>query len=85
MITTGPALRDVDDAGERLQRLLDRAVRLNAPGKHPVTLIGHSGASGSWLFECPELDLLVTGTLDEVGAHARPFRLIPRVLHAVVA
>jgi D-alanyl-D-alanine carboxypeptidase len=59
--------------------------RLNAPGKHPVTLFGHSGASGSWLFECPELDLLVTGTVDEVGAHARPFRLIPRVLHAVVA
>lgn len=58
--------------------------RLNAPGFRPVTLVGHSGATGSWLFYCPELDLRTTGTVDEMRARAFPFRFIPRVLRAIV-
>lgn len=58
--------------------------RLNAPGFRPLNLIGHSGATGSWLFYCPELDLLTTGTVDEVKARAFPFRFIPKLLRAVV-
>ncbi len=58
--------------------------RLNAPGRRPVTLVGHSGATGSWLFYCPELDLRTTGTVDEVKAAAYPYRLIPRMMRAVV-
>ncbi|MGF1597111.1 MAG: serine hydrolase domain-containing protein [Acidimicrobiales bacterium] len=57
--------------------------RLNAPGRRPLNLIGHSGATGSWLFYCPELDLLTTGTVDEVNARAFPFRFIPKLLRAV--
>lgn len=59
--------------------------RLNAPGFRPLSLIGHSGASGSWLFYCPEMDLLTTGTVDEVKARAFPFRFIPKLLRAVVS
>lgn len=59
--------------------------RLYAPGRRPLTLLGHTGASGSWLFYCPELDLLTTGTVDEMKARAFPFRFIPRLLRAVVS
>lgn len=62
-----------------------RIGRLNAPGRRPLTLIGHTGATGSWLFYCPELDLLTTGTVDEVKARAFPFRFIPRMLRAMVS
>ncbi len=57
--------------------------RLNAPGFLPVTLVGHTGASGSWLFHCPELDLFTTGTVDEVKARAFPFRFVPKVLRTI--
>jgi D-alanyl-D-alanine carboxypeptidase len=57
--------------------------RLNAPGRRPVTLVGHSGSTGSWLFHCPELDLYLTGTVDEVRAGAQPYRFLPKVLRAV--
>ncbi len=59
--------------------------RFNAPGRRPLTLIGHTGATGSWLFHCPELDLLTTGTVDEVKARAFPFRFIPKLLRAIVS
>lgn len=57
--------------------------RFNAPGRKPVTNVGHSGATGSWLFHCPELDVRTTGTVDEMKARALPFRFIPKVLKAV--
>jgi D-alanyl-D-alanine carboxypeptidase len=57
--------------------------RLNAPGRRPVTLVGHTGATGSWLFHCSELGVRVTGTVDEVTARAFPFRFMPKVLRAV--
>lgn len=57
---------------------------LNAPGRRAVHLVGHSGSTGSWLFHCPELDVLTAGTVDEMTARAFPFRFIPRVLRAVV-
>jgi D-alanyl-D-alanine carboxypeptidase len=59
--------------------------RLFGPGRQAVTLIGHSGATGSWLFHCPELDVLLTGTVDEINARALPFRFLPKVLRAVHA
>jgi D-alanyl-D-alanine carboxypeptidase len=57
--------------------------RLNAPGRRPLNLVGHTGATGSWLFYCPELGLFTTGTVDEVGARAFPFRFIPKLLRAI--
>lgn len=59
--------------------------RLNAPGRQPLNLIGHAGATGSWLFYCPELDLSTTGTVDEVKARAFPFRFMPKLLRAIVS
>lgn len=59
-----------------------RIGRLVAPGTRPVTLIGHAGATGSWLFHCPELDVIMSGTVDEVDARRIPFRFMARVLRA---
>jgi D-alanyl-D-alanine carboxypeptidase len=56
--------------------------RLNAPGRHPVTLVGHSGATGTWLFHCPELDLHLTGTVDQAKGQRAPFSLMVRMLRA---
>jgi D-alanyl-D-alanine carboxypeptidase len=53
-----------------------------APGRGPAHLIGHTGATGSWLFHCPELDLTLTGTVDEVNARSLPFRLLIRAVRA---
>jgi D-alanyl-D-alanine carboxypeptidase len=53
------------------------------PGRRAVSLVGHSGSTGSWLFHCPELDLLITGTVDETSARAVPFRFLPKVLRVL--
>jgi hypothetical protein len=31
-------------------------------------VIGHTGSTGSWLFQCPQLDLLLSGTVDQATA-----------------
>ena len=46
-------------------------------------IVGHTGITGSWLFHCPKLDLLLAGTVDQTEAGAVPFRLVPRMLHAL--
>ncbi len=56
--------------------------RLNAPGRRPVTLVGHAGVTGTWLFHCPELDLHLAGTLDQGKGQRRPFALMVRLLRA---
>ena len=60
-----------------------RVARFFAPGRRPVTLVGHSGSTGSWLFHCPELDVLLAGTVDQATAGPVPFRLQPKILRAV--
>ncbi len=51
---------------------------------YPVpALIGHTGSTGSWLFHCPERDLLLAGTVDQGSAGPVPFRFLPKVLRAV--
>ncbi|HEX6262436.1 MAG TPA: serine hydrolase domain-containing protein [Actinomycetota bacterium] len=60
-----------------------RVPKLFGPGRRAVTLVGHSGTTGSWLLHCPELDLVLTGTVDEASARAVPFRFLPRVLKAL--
>lgn len=56
--------------------------RLIAPGRRPATLVGHAGATGTWLFHCPELDLHLSGSIDQTTFSARsaPFRIMARVL-----
>ncbi|MDP9847907.1 serine hydrolase domain-containing protein [Streptosporangium lutulentum] len=54
--------------------------RLMSSGRRPVTLIGHSGVTGTWLFHCPELDLHLVGTVDQTRGQAVPFRFMTRCL-----
>jgi D-alanyl-D-alanine carboxypeptidase len=60
-----------------------RIGRLFVPGPRAATFVGHSGATGSWLFHCPEFDLVTTGTVDHTSARSTPFRFFPRVLRAI--
>jgi D-alanyl-D-alanine carboxypeptidase len=59
-----------------------RVNRLAGPGHRPVTLVGHAGVTGSWLFHCPELDVHLAGTVDQSRGRATPFRLMAQVLRA---
>jgi len=57
--------------------------RLFTPFKPVPAVIGHTGVSGSWLFYCPELDLYLCGTVDQITAAALPFRFVPKLLRVV--
>ena len=54
-----------------------------APGRARPTLLGHTGASGSWLFHCPEHDVYLAGTVDQTTAAAVPYRISPRLVGIV--
>lgn len=73
-------LRNVPVLGYGLGTMFFRVGRLTAPRRRPVTLIGHSGATGTWLFHCPELDLHLVGTADQTKGQALPFRFMMRCL-----
>jgi hypothetical protein len=45
---------------------------------HPV--VRNRGASGSWLFWCPEHDLYLAGPIDQTTAAGVPYRLLPKVV-----
>ena len=60
-----------------------RINRLVAPGFRPVTLIGHAGVTGTWLFTCPELDLHLVGAVDQAGGQRMPFRIMLQMLRTV--
>jgi D-alanyl-D-alanine carboxypeptidase len=57
--------------------------RALALGRRIPTLIGHTGSTGSWLWHVPTLDLVVTGTVDQVTAAAVPFQAVPRALATI--
>lgn len=61
-----------------------RLPRLLNAGRRSPTFIGHTGASGSWLFWCPEHDLYLAGTVDQTTAAAVPYRLLPTLVHRLV-
>ncbi|MGC0143648.1 serine hydrolase domain-containing protein [Pseudactinotalea sp. Z1732] len=54
--------------------------RLMSPSHAPVTLVGHSGSTGTWLFTCPELGVHLAGTVDQTQANALPFHIMARCL-----
>jgi len=54
--------------------------RLFTPFNPMPELIGHTGAVGSWLFYCPKLDLILSGTVGQVTAAAAPFKIMPKLL-----
>lgn len=49
------------------------------------TLIGHTGATGSWLFHAPETDFYITGTVDQLTAPAVPFKKMPGLIEQLGA
>jgi D-alanyl-D-alanine carboxypeptidase len=47
------------------------------------TLFGHTGVTGSWLFHVPDLDLILSGTVDQVMGAPIPYRFVPRLVLAL--
>lgn len=60
-----------------------RLPRLFTPFRPVPAVVGHSGVTGSWLFHCPELDVITAGTVDQATAAAVPYRFVPRLLRAL--
>lgn len=52
--------------------------RMAAGGRRIPPLLGHTGATGSWMWHVPDLGIVVAGTVDQSNAIAVPFRLVPR-------
>jgi CubicO group peptidase (beta-lactamase class C family) len=57
-----------------------RLPRLFTLAQAMPTVIGHTGSTGSWLFYCPELDVFLCGTVDQLTAGAVPYRIVPKLL-----
>ena len=60
-----------------------RLPRWLTPFRPMPEVVGHSGVTGSWLFHCPELDVITAGTVDQATAAAVPYRFMPRLLRAL--
>jgi hypothetical protein len=53
---------------------------------HPMpALVGHSGSTGTWLFYCPQFDLLLAGAVNEVTTGLVPYRFLPKLLRILDA
>ncbi|GIJ09749.1 serine hydrolase domain-containing protein [Micromonospora andamanensis] len=63
-----------------LGTMIFKVNRLMSPLGGPVTLVGHSGSTGTWLFTCPELDLHLAGTVNQTEARGLPFRIMAACL-----
>jgi D-alanyl-D-alanine carboxypeptidase len=57
--------------------------RLFTPIKPIPAIMGHTGVTGSWLFYCPKLKLILAGTVDQLEAPATPFRFLPKLLRTL--
>ncbi|HXV60249.1 MAG TPA: serine hydrolase domain-containing protein [Vicinamibacteria bacterium] len=57
-----------------------RLPRVFTPLSPMPEVVGHTGSTGCWLFHCPELDVVLTGSVDEVTAGAVPYRVVPKIL-----
>lgn len=75
-------LRNMVPIRYSLGTMIFRVGRLVGPGRRPVTLVGHSGATDTWLFHCPELDVHLTGTIDQATGRGKPFRFMAALLRA---
>lgn len=60
-----------------------RVPRYLTPFRPIPEIVGHSGVTGSWLFHCPELDVITAGTVDQASAAALPYRFVPRLLRTL--
>lgn len=57
-----------------------RMPRFMTPFRPMPAVVGHTGAVGSFLFFCPELDVFFAGTVGQLTAAAAPFRIVPRLV-----
>ncbi|MDR5699415.1 serine hydrolase domain-containing protein [Agromyces aerolatus] len=73
-------LRNAPVLGYGLGTMFFTVNRLMLPKVGPVTLVGHSGSTGTWLFTCPELGVHLAGTVDQTQAQSLPFRIMARCL-----
>jgi CubicO group peptidase (beta-lactamase class C family) len=64
-------------------KLLGRLPRIVMPTYPAPAVIGHTGSTGSWLFHCPDLKVLLSGTVDQARAGTVPYRLVPKILRVV--
>ena len=54
--------------------------RILTPFNPIPELIGHTGACGSWLLYCSKLDVILAGSVSQIGAPDLPFRFLPKFL-----
>jgi D-alanyl-D-alanine carboxypeptidase len=57
-----------------------RMPRFMTPFRPMPAVVGHTGAVGSFLFFCPDLDVFFAGTVGQLTAAAAPFRIVPRLV-----
>jgi len=57
--------------------------RIMLPFKPIPELIGHSGATASFLFYCEDKDLYLAGTLNQIKEQSKPFRLMLDVINTL--
>ncbi len=57
-----------------------RVPRCFSPLTPIPAVVGHTGSTGCWLFHCPELDVMMAGSVDDAAAGAVPFRTTPEIL-----
>ena len=60
-----------------------RVPRYLTPFRPIPEIVGHTGVTGSWLFHCPDLDVITAGTVDQATAAALPYRFVPRLLRTL--
>lgn len=57
-----------------------RVPRIYTPFAPIPAVFGHTGSTGCWLFYCPDLDVTLSGSVEDAAAGAVPFGTAPIVL-----
>lgn len=57
--------------------------RFLAPFNTPPEIIGHTGVTGSWLFYCPSIKMILAGNVSQVIASAIPFQFVPGLIQTI--
>lgn len=54
--------------------------RMFTPRRLMPAVIGHTGSTGTWLFYCPDLDLFMSGAVNQLTAAPVPYRVVPNLV-----
>lgn len=60
------------------------APRFLTPIRPFPAFFGHTGSTGSWLFYCPQLDILLAGNVSQITAGPVPFQFVPKILRTLM-